>query len=252
LLKNLIRNGMMFVASLLTACSIGGASSTQELPVLSDSTITTTTVSPDELPAADSQTTIVRSASLPECDFAAIAGDAESKGMGVVECVGDWMITQESGCGECETLTPWHAESGVWKPYFPLYIVCWTGYVDERESPEIANARNALAYIYSRGVTSCDGTLVRDYQPERAQGRLKFGDFGDRVKRLQTALVALGFLDESIYVDNEDSIYEAGMYGWQTTKAVMNFQYSANLTTDGVAGMETHAALKLPYPQPTQ
>ena len=103
-----IKNGMLLFALLLTACSIGGASSTQELPILSDSTITTTTVSTNEMPTTDSQTTIIRSASLPECDFAAIAGDAESEGLRVVECVGDWMITQERGCSECETLTPWH------------------------------------------------------------------------------------------------------------------------------------------------
>ena len=86
-------------------------------------------------------------------------------------------------------------------------------------------------------------TVKQYYQPERAQGQLKFGDIGNRVKTLQTALVALGFLDESFYDERAD-----GMYGPRTVKAVMNFQYSKNMTVDGIAGMHTHTALKLQFP----
>ncbi|TRZ72282.1 MAG: hypothetical protein D4R95_05390 [Actinobacteria bacterium] len=31
-------------------------------------------------------------------------------------------------------------------------------------------------------------------------------------------------------------------------RAVMNFQYSKNMTVDGIAGMHTHLALKLQFP----
>ena len=239
-----IRIGILLVTSLLTACSIGGASSTQDLPALSDSTITTTTISPDETPTTDSQTTtvvtpttIVPSASPPECDLAAIAADVDTTGLIINDCVGGWMITQFGACTECESVQPYHAEAGVWKAYFPLYINCWYGpyVVYLGQSTEIRNALISLTYIFSGGWDCV--TVDQYYQPERAQGQLKFGDIGNRVKTLQTALVALGFLDERA----------DGMYGPQTVRAVMNFQYSKNLAADGIAGMQTHAALQLQY-----
>ena len=242
--------GILLVTSLLSACSIGGASSTKEAPTLSDSTITTTTISPDQTPTTDTQTTtiatpttIVPSASPPECDLAALAADVDTTGLYIVDCIGDWMITQYSPCTECEGVTPYHAEAGVWKPYFPLYIRCWSGpyVVYDGQSSEIRNALILLTYIFSMG-SDCI-TFNQYYQPERAQGQLKFGDIGNRVKTLQTALVALGFLDESLYHEQAD-----GMYGPQTVKAVMNFQYSENMTVDGIAGMHTHTALKLQFP----
>ena len=242
--------GILLVTSLLSACSIGGASSTQDSPTLSDSTITTTTISPDQTPTTDNQTTtiatpttIVPAASPPECDLAALAADVDITGLYIVDCIGDWMITQYSPCTECEGVTPYHAEAGVWKPYFPLYIRCWYGQgaVYDGQSSEIRNALISLTYIFSRG-SDCI-TFNQYYQPERAQGQLKFGDIGNRVKTLQTALVAFGFLDESFYDERAD-----GMYGPQTVRAVMNFQYSKNMTVDGIAGMHTHLALKLQFP----
>ena len=236
--------GLLLVTSLLSACSIGGASSTQDSPTLSDSTITTTTISPDQTPTTDTQTTtiatpttIVPSASPPECDLAALAADVDTTGLYIVDCIGDWMITQYGGCTECEGVTPYHAEAGVWKPYSQLYIRCWYGpyVVYLGQSTEIRNALISLTYIFSMG-SDCI-TVKQYYQPERAQGQLKFGDIGNRVKTLQTALVALGFLDERA----------DGMYGPQTVRAVMNFQYSKNLAVDGIAGMHTHAALQLQY-----
>ena len=242
--------GILLVTSLLSACSIGGASSTKEAPTLSDSTITTTTISPDQTPTTDTQTTtiatpttIVPSASPPECDLAALAADVDTTGLYIVDCIGDWMITQYSPCTECEGVTPYHAEAGVWKPYFPLYIYCWYGQgaVYDGQSSEIRNALISLTYIFSLGLDCL--TVDQYYQPERAQGQLKFGDIGNRVKTLQTALVALGFLHESLYHEQAD-----GMYGPQTVRAVMNFQYSKNMTVDGIAGMHTHTALKLQFP----
>jgi len=241
--------GILLVTSLLAACSIGGESSTQDSPTLSDSTITTTTISPDQTPTTDNQTTtiatpttIVPSSSPPECDLAALAADVDTTGLYIVDCIGDWMITQYGGCTECEGVTPYHAEAGVWKPYFPLYIRCWYGQgaVYDGQSSEIRNALISLTYIFSGGWDCI--TFNQYYLPERAQGKLKFGDIGNRVKTLQTALVALGFLHESTYHEQAD-----GMYGPQTVRAVMNFQYSKNMTVDGIAGMHTHLALKLQY-----
>ena len=251
------------VASLLVGCSreepgepsagtISDTSIVSSAPTTSEITITTTTISPDETPTTDSQTTtvvtpttIVPSASPPECDLAAIAADVDTTGLIINDCVGGWMITQFGACTECESVQPYHAEAGVWKAYFPLYINCWYGQgaVYDGQSTEIRNALISLTYIFSGGWDCV--TVDQYYQPERAQGQLKFGDIGNRVKTLQTALVALGFLDESLYHQKAD-----GMYGPKTVKAVMNFQYSENLTVDGVAGMQTHAALKLQYPNP--
>ena len=76
------------------------------------------------------------------------------------------------------------------------------------------------------------------YHPEKAQGQLKFGDIGNRVKALQTALINKGFLDDSA----------DGSYGPNTMRAVMNFQYSENLTADALAGADTHEALGLKFP----
>ncbi len=242
--------GILLVTLLLAACSIGGESSTQDSPTLSNSTITTTTISPDQTPTTDNQTTtiatpttIVPSSSPPECDLAALAADVDTTGLYIVDCIGDWMITQYGGCTECEGVTPWHAEAGVWKSYFPLSIRCWSGpdVVYDGQSSEIRNALISLTYIISNG-WDCT-TFNQYYQPERAQGKLKFGDIGNRVKTLQTALFALGFLDESMYFQHAD-----GMYGPQTVLAVMNFQYSENLAVDGIAGMHTYTALQLQFP----
>jgi len=79
-----IRIGALLITSLLTACSVGGGSNTEDLPALSDSTIAVSTTSPDETPTTENQTTTVATPSTvvpsepqPECDLAALAPDED-------------------------------------------------------------------------------------------------------------------------------------------------------------------------------
>ena len=45
------------------------------------------------------------------------------EGLAVLECIGDWMITQNyPDCGECEGVTPFHIEDNAWKMYDPIYV----------------------------------------------------------------------------------------------------------------------------------
>lgn len=62
---------------------------------------------------------------------------------------------------------------------------------------------------------------------------LKFGDTGDRVKALQTALRQLGYLNGSV----------DGKFGTGTRAAVIQFQSANGLTVDGLAGSSTQALL---------
>ena len=96
----------------------------------------------------------------------------------------------------------------------------------------------------------CNGEEL-DYHPEPARGPLKFGDTGDRVTALQTALTTLGYVEQS-----GDITYEIefatdgkanGIYGPLTIRAVMNFQYTVGIDPNGIAGPSTFAALELQY-----
>lgn len=60
------------------------------------------------------------------------------------------------------------------------------------------------------------------------------GDRGDRVKSLQSSLITLGFLKGKA----------DGVFGSQTKKAVISFQRSQKLTTDGIAGKKTLTAIQ--------
>jgi hypothetical protein len=224
-----IRMGALLITSLLTACSIGGGSNTEDLPALSDSTIAASTTSPDEIP-----TTVVPSVSQPECDLAALSPDEDVTGLVLLECLGDWMITYYEPCGECEGVTPFHAEDGVWKSADALYVYCYSKDYSYGQSPE-TDVLTSLQIIVAG--YPCDET-DKAYHPEKAQGQLKFGDVGNRVKSLQTALINEGFLNDSA----------DGSYGPNTMRAVMNFQYSQNLTADALAGADTHEALGLKFP----
>lgn len=62
---------------------------------------------------------------------------------------------------------------------------------------------------------------------------LKFGDSGDRVKILQTALIQLGYLNGSV----------DGKFGTGTRAAVIAFQSDNGLTVDGLAGTNTQTLL---------
>ena len=103
-----IRIGALLITSLLTACSNGGGSNTEDLLALGDSTIAVSTTIPDETPTTENQTTtvatpttVVPSVQQPECDLAALAPDEDTTGLVLLECLGDWMITYYEPCGEC-------------------------------------------------------------------------------------------------------------------------------------------------------
>jgi len=233
--------GALLITSLMTACSIGGGSSTEDLPALSDSTIAASTTSPDETPTTDNQTTtmatpttVVSSVPQPECDLAALTPNENIPGLVLLECLGDWMITYHEPCGECEGVRPFHAEDGAWKAYDSLYVICYSKDDSYGQSPE-TDVLTSLRIILSS--YPCDETY-EPYHPEKAHGQLKFGDIGNRVKALQTALINEGFLRDSA----------DGSYGPNTMRAVMNFQYSENLTADAIAGVDTHEALGLKFP----
>lgn len=62
---------------------------------------------------------------------------------------------------------------------------------------------------------------------------LRRGSRGDEVRKLQTRLIDLGFLDDAA----------DGIFGPKTERAVRDFQGSAGLAVDGLVGPNTQAAL---------
>lgn len=70
--------------------------------------------------------------------------------------------------------------------------------------------------------------------PRASYKKLAFGDSGANVKKLQNALIDLGYLPKG----SAD-----GQYGYQTLNAVRAFQKANNLSVDGVAGPATQTHL---------
>lgn len=70
--------------------------------------------------------------------------------------------------------------------------------------------------------------------PNRKYPQLSFGDSGSNVKKLQNALIELGYMPQG----SADS-----QYGYQTYNAVKAFQKANHLTADGVAGAMTLTTL---------
>ena len=66
--------------------------------------------------------------------------------------------------------------------------------------------------------------------PNKRNAQLEFGDSGNNVKKLQNALIDLGYMKKG----SAD-----GQYGYQTYNAVKAFQKANHLTADGVAGPKT-------------
>ena len=62
---------------------------------------------------------------------------------------------------------------------------------------------------------------------------LSIGSRGEEVRKLQQALIDLGYLKGKA----------DGIFGRQTYQAVCNFQTASKLTADGLAGKKTQAAL---------
>ena len=79
-----------------------------------------------------------------------------------------------------------------------------------------------------------DSDIGEYYNGSSGTGSYKYGDTGDMVSWIQSALTTLGYYTGSI----------SGHYGGQTEDAVKDFQYAKGLTADGIAGSKTIAALQ--------
>lgn len=90
---------------------------------------------------------------------------------------------------------------------------------------------NTLAALKSALAALPAGTQATPVQAPTST--LKPGDTGEQVKLLQQALTSLGFSPGKV----------DGSYGPSTKQAVMNFQKAHGLSTDGILGPNTLAAL---------
>jgi len=70
--------------------------------------------------------------------------------------------------------------------------------------------------------------------PNKRYAQLQFGDSGNNVKKLQNALIELGYMEKG----SAD-----GQYGYKTYNAVKAFQKANGLSSDGVAGPKTLTVL---------
>jgi hypothetical protein len=186
-----------------------------------------------------------------KCDTALINPTEFDPNLMTAGCIAGWMLTWYSGCIECEGLGLWTASDDFWiqadSQYSSVYTLChsseydWYGQSPEKDS--MISLQLMFTHFY------CNGEEL-DYHPEPTRGPLKFGDTGDRVKALQTALKSLGYFEESVALglDENDIATEGnGIYGPLTICAVMNFQYTAGIDPNGIAGPSTFAALDLQY-----
>jgi hypothetical protein len=182
----------------------------------------------------------------PACEISAVdPNQVDSmgrsiEGLAVIECIGDWMITQYADCLECEGVIPLHIEDNAWKMYEPLYIYCYSvpdGYGPTPEGTPVDQSFILSTIQIAVSRYACDQEN-QGYHSESAADQLLYGDIGPRVAALQEALIAAGFLEDSA----------DGEYGPATVEAVMNFQYSQNVPVDGIAGPNTHDLLGIAYP----
>ena len=231
----------VFGLGLLVGCggstNTGGIGSTP----ISEAPTTEAVTTSVEIP-----TTTVFVDTRPACEMSAVdPNEVDSmgrsiEGLAVIECIGDWMITQNMDCLECEGVTPLHIEDNAWKLYDPIYTYCYSvpmGYGPDPEGTPVDQSDIRATIQIAVAGYPCDET-DQGYHPESAADQLLYGDIGPRVAALQEALIAAGFLEGPA----------DGEYGPATIEAVMNFQYSQNITVDGFAGPNTHALLGIAYP----
>ena len=219
-----------------TSTSIEGSTPVSEVPITEASPTSV------EIPTPSSPVDL-----RPECLMSAVDPNETNpigqsiEGLGVLECIGDWMITQSyPDCGNCEGVIPFHIENNAWKMYDPLYVYCYS--VPDDYGPDPEGAITGESFIFTTiqiavaGIP-CDET-DKGYHPESTADQLLYGDTGPRVAALQEALINVGFLEDSA----------DGSYGPNTIRAVMNFQFSQNVPVDGIAGPNMHELLGITYP----
>ena len=226
---------------LLVGCSGSMGMSYEGSTPISEAPTTEAVTTSDEMP-----TTTVFVDTRPACEISAVdPSQVDSmgrsiEGLAVIECIGDWMITQNMDCLECEGVIPLHIEDNAWKLYDPMYTYCYSvpmGYGPDPEGTPVDQSNILSTIQIAVAGYPCDETN-KGYRPESAADQLLFGDVGPRVTALQEALVSTGFLED----------VADGQYGPNTIRAVMNFQFSQNIPVDGIAGPNTHALLGIAYP----
>ena len=226
---------------LLVGCGSAVNTSDDSSTMISEVPITVAVTTVVEIPT----TTAVVDAR-PTCSMSAVDPNQvnpigqTAEDLQVIECIGDWMITQNPDCGECEGVTPFHIEDNAWKMFDPMYIYCYS--IPDGYGPEPEGAITGESFIFTTLQIAvagypCDETN-KGYQPESNSEPLKFGDIGPRVTALQQALSDVGF-----YLISVD-----GAYGPETIRAVMNFQWYHLIPTDGIAGSRVHELLGITYP----
>ena len=232
--------GMLGVGLLVGCGGSMGMSDEGSTPV-SEVPITEASTTSVEMP-----TTTVFVDTRPACEISAVdPNQVDSmgrsiEGLAVIECIGDWMITQYADCLECEGVIPLHIEDNAWKLYDAIYTYCYSvpmGYGPDPEGTPVDQSNIRATIEIAVAGYPCDET-DQGYHPESAADQLLYGDTGPRVFALQEALIAAGFLEGPA----------DGEYGPATIEAVMNFQYSQNIPVDGFAGPNTHALLGIAYP----
>jgi hypothetical protein len=226
---------------LLTGCGSSTSTSDEGSTPASVVPITEASTTSVEMP-----TTTVFVDTRPACEISAVdPNQVDSmgrsiEGLAVIECIGDWMITQNIDCLECEGVIPLHIEDNAWKLYDPIYTYCYSvpmGYGPDPEGTPVDQSNIRATIEIAVAGYPCDET-DKGYRPESMTEPLMFGDIGPRVAALQEALISQGFLQTSA----------DGEYGPATIRAVMNFQYSQNVSVDGIAGPDTHELLGIAYP----
>ena len=161
------------------------------------------------------------------------------------------MLTWSDCVSECEGLGLWHASGNYWtKPdigWGYVYTYCFS-YENDRygESPN-NDVYISLQLMFT--TQGCNGEEL-GYHPEPANGPLKFGDTGKRVKALQKALIEQGYFVESEGLGPDASEPAKakkadGIYGPITIRSVMNFQYMSGFIANGIADDDTFGALGL-------
>ena len=227
---------------LLIGCSGSVGTGTEGSTAVSEVPITEAVTTTVEMPT----TTAVVDAR-PACSMSAVDPNATNpigqsiEGLAILECIGDWMITQSyPDCGNCEGVTPFHIEDNAWKMYDPIYIYCYS--VPDDYGPEPEGTITSESFIFTTLQIAIAGypcdEANKGYQPESAAEPLRYGDTGPRVTALQQALSDIGF-----YLISVD-----GAYGPETIRAVMNFQWYHLIPADGIAGSRIHELLGIKYP----